>query len=107
MYKQFTTDILHLQNFRLTHQGERVQNGWILDVEPYPQTHICPLCFQCSTNHERGKRRVLRHAWVSTGENFYLRIPVHRQRCDDCGITWTVEWPGIPARSKVTAHFKK
>ncbi|TCT22670.1 hypothetical protein EDD68_10890, partial [Melghiribacillus thermohalophilus] len=30
MYKQFTTDILHLQNFRLTNQGERVQDGWIL-----------------------------------------------------------------------------
>jgi len=87
LYKQFTTDILHLPNFQLNGQGKRVENGWILEMEPFPVNHICPLCCQKSVNHARMHTRVLRHAWVSTGETIYIRVPVHRQRCEDCGIT--------------------
>lgn len=106
LYKQFTTDLLQLPNFELINSSDRGKNYWILDIEPRPQTYICPCCFQLSTNHARSSKRTLRHAWVSTGKTIYIRIPVHRQRCDDCGITWTVEWPEIPSRGKVTHHFK-
>lgn len=71
-----------------------------------PQSYICPCCCQLSTNHAQSSKRTLRHAWVSTGQTIYIRVPVHRQRCKDCGITWTVEWPEIPSRGKVTHHFK-
>lgn len=74
MYKQFTTDILHLPTFTLNDEGKRVKNGWILGVEPKPQSHLCPLCFQESINHARTKERILRHAWVSTQETIYIRI---------------------------------
>ncbi|WP_271402045.1 hypothetical protein [Salinicoccus roseus] len=107
MYKQFTTDILHLPTFILNDEGERVEDGWVLGVELKPQHHLCPLCFQESINHARNKNRILRHVWVSTQETIYIRVPVHRQRCEDCGITWTVEWPEIPVRGNVTVHFKQ
>ncbi|MFC4985259.1 ISL3 family transposase [Salinicoccus siamensis] len=107
MYKQFTTDILHLPTFILNNEGERVKDGWVLGVELKPQNHLCPLCFQESINHARNKNRFLRHAWVSTRETIYIRVPVHRQRCEDCGITWTVEWPEVPVRGNVTTHFKQ
>lgn len=107
MYNQFTTDILHLTNLKLNGEGERVTDGWVLGVEPYSQCYLCPLCLGKSTNHARTTYRLLRHAWVSTGLTIYIKVPVHRQRCDDCGITWTVNWPEIPSRGKVTTHFKQ
>ncbi|WP_175616074.1 ISL3 family transposase [Piscibacillus halophilus] len=108
MYKQFTTDILQLTNFVLNDEGEPVSDGWILGVEPKAQQcYVCPYCFERSTNHARDKYRVLKHAWVSTEETIYLKVPVHRQRCEDCGITWTVQFPEIPCRGTVTTHFKQ
>ncbi len=107
LYKQFTTEILHLTSFVLSDELYAVSDGWVIGVEPIPQTYVCPLCFQQSVNHARSDHRLLRHAWVSTDETIYIKVPVYRQRCEECGYTWTVKWTEIPVRGKVTNHFKE
>lgn len=106
MYKQFTTDLVHLPSFEL---GEiyKMNGVWEIQLIPRQQSFICPLCFQKSVNHARPKERVLKHLFIPTHGLIYVRVPVYRQRCDDCGISWSVEWPGIPQRGKVTNRFKE
>ena len=107
MYQQFTTELLELTSFQLNHAVRPINQGWIIELVPNEQSYICPLCLRPSINHSRSKHRILKHLWVSTGKVIYVQVPVHRQRCHPCSLTWTVKWPGIPERGQVTEHFKR
>ncbi|WP_229704097.1 ISL3 family transposase [Caldalkalibacillus thermarum] len=86
---------------------KKVNENWIAVLEPTPRSYICPLCFKKSQNHERKRTRTLCHRWIPSWGTLYVEVPVYRQRCNDCNITWGITWQGIPERGKATEPFKR
>lgn len=69
--------------------------------------YFCPLCEKTSNSHSRGNYRVLRHDWVHDGQTLLVKVPLYRQRCTTCNLTWTVKWEGIPERGQATEYYKR
>lgn len=106
MCTDFTTDFIALSAFQVG-SFEQVENGdWVIHLDPVSSTVPCPVCQVPSTNHARPGRRRLRHRHVPGWRNVLISVPTWRQRCDQCFLTFTVEWPGIPVRGQVTDTFR-
>ena len=105
-YLQFTTEFIGLPDFKIGSPYKAGDGSWICPLKPRQKDFPCPLCGQTSKNHSRDKKRKLRHRFVPGWGTVYVTVPVFRQRCDVCGLTWTVEWPGIPpGRAQATKPY--
>lgn len=105
-HKQFTTEFIGLPAFKIDKILKEIDGRWVADLKPKQTESHCPICKKLSTNHSRSEHRTLRHRFTPGWGNLFVRVPVYRQRCDDCGLTWTVEWPEIPpGRTKATQPF--
>ncbi|WP_432774250.1 ISL3 family transposase [Brevibacillus gelatini] len=107
MCLDFSTDFIRLPSFHLTHWEKTKETDWIAVLEPHSACHLCPICLGASTNHARPGRRILRHRFVPSWGTVWVSVPVYRQRCASCMLTWTVEWNGIPPRGSVTSAFQE
>lgn len=107
MCLDFSTDFVRLPSFHLTHWEKTTETDWIAVLEPNSACYLCPICLRASTNHARPGRRILRHRFVPSWGTVWVSVPVYRQRCASCGLTWTVEWNGIPPRGLVTSAFQE
>lgn len=107
MSNKFTTDLIGLPSFQLSHWDKTTETDWVVTLTPHPASHLCPLCRSESTNHARPGYRLLRHRFIPSWGIVWVRIPVYRQRCNHCLITWTLEWEGIPCRGTATFAFRQ
>ena len=102
-YIQFTTEFIGLPEFTIASPHKAADGSWVCSLTPRQKSFPCPLCGQTSVNHSREKVRRLRHRFVPGWGTVHVTVPIYRQRCKDCDLTWTVEWPGIsPGRTKST-----
>lgn len=102
----FTTDFINLPSFYLCHWNKKTEMDWMVTLEPNPASHLCPFCLKESVNHARPGRRLLRHRFIPSWGTVWVSIPVCRQRCTDCNLTWTLEWEGIPCRGTSTLAYR-
>lgn len=107
LYSDFTTEFIGLPHFFITSWEKHDEKDYLIHLTPVEEVHLCPLCERISTNHSRSVYRVLRHRYVPGWATVFVRIPIFRQRCTHCSLTWTVEWDGIPPRSIATASYKQ
>lgn len=103
----FSTEFIGLPSFAIIGWESPKQDHWIAHLQPHPTSHLCPVCGKESVNHARPGRRTLMHRFVPSWGRVLVTVPIYRQRCDICILTWTVEWEGIPSRGKATHAFQE
>ncbi|MED4126474.1 ISL3 family transposase [Halalkalibacterium halodurans] len=106
MSLKFTRELIGLSSFDVK-SIESIEGGWVATLTPALQSYICPLCCKPSTTHARVKDRRLKHLWIPERGILFVQVPVIRQRCNDCCHTWSLSWPQIPQRGKVTSTFRQ
>lgn len=102
----FTTEFIGLPDFQLSSWEKSSDSLWIAYLEPRSTVSPCPVCHQVGDMHARPGRRLLRHRFIPDWGTVWVSIPILRQRCSDCSLTWTLEWDGIPSRGKATYAFR-
>ncbi|MED1731279.1 ISL3 family transposase, partial [Brevibacillus agri] len=76
MSNQFTTDLIGLPSFQLSHWDKTTETDWVVTLTPNPASHLCPLCLKESTNHARPGYRLLRHRFIPSWGTVWVRVPV-------------------------------
>lgn len=101
----FTTDFIGLSAFHIGSVDQMGSSAWIAQLVPRQTVVPCPLCHKPTLNHARPGRRILRHRHVPGWKTVYVSVPIWRQRCEQCAMTFTTKWDGIPLRGRATDQF--
>ena len=107
MCNDFTIEFIGLSSFTITDWWKESESHWVVQLDPTTHQVDCPICFKRSSNHARPGRRMLRHRHILGWGDVSVCVPIWRQRCDHCALTFTVEWDGIPIRGSVTDSFRQ
>lgn len=90
MYTQFIKLNLPLPSFfTISLPTEEEPN--VFPVEVCPQTIMCPICQGHTVRHDQTKHR-FRHGYAWNIGMLWIELFVHRQRCKNCGFTFSYDY---------------
>ena len=104
MYNQFIKLILPLPSF-FTISLPTDDEPNIFPVKVCPQTIICPICQGHTVRHDQIRRR-FRHGYAWHIGVLWIELSVPRQRCKECGFTFTYDF-GLGLVRSSTEAFRR